>query len=334
MPRAHLSSGVAVADVFSADTYTGNGSTQTITNGINLAGNGGLVWSKKRSGSGNFNLIDTIRGNGGSGATQASKVLASDTTAAASSGVGTGGPSDLTAFNSNGYSIGPDYWANANGSTATFVSWTFRKAAKFFDMVTYTGTGSAPRNISHSLASSPGFIVIKRTDSTGHWWSWHTSIANKTVFLNYTDSADSGTNPMISAVSSTNFTLATNQNAVMNINSATYVAYLFAHEPTGVIQCDTYTGNGSATGPTVTLGWQPQFLMIKRTDSTGDWYIYDSARSTSNPRINKLLANSGAAEDTADENVDFNATSFQLKSTDAGINASAGTYIYMAIKAE
>jgi hypothetical protein len=126
-----------------------------------------------------------------------------------------------------------------------------------------------------------------------------------------------------------------------NVNGVTYVAYLFAHDAGGFgddgsengISCGSYTGNGSATGPTVTLGYEPQWLMIKRADSTGDWIILDSKRDVSNPRDKFLEPNTSDAEATGND-VDFNATSFQLKTTSATVNASGGTYIYVAIRAD
>jgi len=324
MPRGHRLSGLSVADVFSADLYTGNGSTQTITTGINLSANSGLVWLKSRSNTTQHAVLTTTTGAANS--------------FALSGGGGLGSYVDgVTAFTSSGFSLGADTNTadfRFNGNGYTFVSWTFCKAAKFFDVVTYTGNGVAGRTIAHALGQAPGMVITKKKEDSSSWQVYHRSVgATGRLRLDLAN----GTGTTITAWNNTEPTDAVftvHSSADNNENATTYIALLFAHDPTGVIQCGSYTGNGSATGPTVTLGWQPQFLMIKRTDTTGGWLIYDSARSTSNPRIKKLLANSTAAEDTADEDVDFNATSFQLKSTDAGINASDGNYIYMAIKAE
>lgn len=327
MPRAHRTTSVAVADVFSVDTYSGNNSSLTITNGIDLAGQGGLVWLKDRSYAGaGHQLYNTANG--------VQKLVSSSSTAGL-----TGAIASLQTFTSSGFSINNDYSANASGYT--YVGWTFRKAAKFFDVVTYTGTGTT-MTVAHSLGSVPGCIFVKRTNAAGGWLSYHRAAVNPAapadgpekcqIILQSTAAVEQSPYWNNTAPTSAVFTVKGGE--ATNISSAIYVAYIFAHDATGIIDCGSYTGNGSGTGPTVTLGWQPQYVMIKRMDDTGAWYIYDSARSTSNPRINKLLANSDAAEDTADEDVDFNATSFQLKSTAAGINANTGTYMYMAIKAE
>lgn len=211
-------SGGYVDDVFSAYTYTGNGSTQTINNGIDLAGEGGLVWQKLRSGSpGSFvlnsNLLwDTIRG-------VSSGYLKTDTTQ------GAGGAFWLTSFNSNGFSF-TDPYATAG---ANYVSWTFRKAPKFFDVVTYTGNDIAGRQIAHSLGVAPGMIIVKRVDSTSNWLVYHRGRgATEYGTLNGTDIFSTATTVWNdTAPSDSVFTIGT----LNNVNGATYVSYLFAHDP-------------------------------------------------------------------------------------------------------
>jgi len=279
-----------IEDVFSTYLYNGTGSAQTITNGIDLSGKGGMVWTKSRNNAQNHIINDTVRGAGKQLIPNSTLFQQSESTA-------------LTSFNANGFSLGTK--SDVNDASNTYASWTFREQPKFFDVVTYTGNGSAPRDIPHSLASSPGFIVIKRTDSTGDWWAWHRSIANKNIYLNYTDAADSGTNPMISGVSSTTFTLATNQNATMNINGATYVAYLFAHNAGGfgltgtdnVISCGSFTTDGSGNA-TVNLGYEPQWILSKSI-GTGNWNIGDVMRGMSQTEVAFLDPNRSAAENVS-----------------------------------
>jgi hypothetical protein len=140
-----------IEDVFSTYLFTGTGSNQTITNNIDLSTKGGLVWTKCRSDNQTHNLIDTVRGGDVS--------LNSASTGANDFGGGQGAQS----FTSTGFVTG-------GFSARTYASWTFRKQPKFFDIVTYTGNGTASRSISHSLGSKPGFVVIKRTDTTSDWW--------------------------------------------------------------------------------------------------------------------------------------------------------------------
>ena len=150
---------LGVEDVFSTWLYTGNGSTQTITNGIDLSGEGGLVWLKARSETQSHALFDTNRG--------ATKLLASDLSNAE------GTLSGVSSFSSSGFSLG-SFW---NSSPQTYASWTFRKAEKFFDVVTYTGTG-ADQTISHNLGSTPGCIIVKQTSGAGgEWYVYHRSLS-------------------------------------------------------------------------------------------------------------------------------------------------------------
>ena len=144
---------VYVDDVFSTFLYEGNGTSQTITSGIDLDGEGGLVWTKAREntsgGATGHALIDTARGK--------TKWLSAEGTGAEQTNANL-----ITAFNSNGHTVGSGgpYWTNDNGYD--YVSWTFRKQAGFFDVVTYTGDGNAGRTVNHNLGSVPGFMVVKK----------------------------------------------------------------------------------------------------------------------------------------------------------------------------
>jgi hypothetical protein len=309
-----------VEDVFSTWLYTGNSSTQTITNGIDLAGKGGLVWFKQRGSSSGHELVDTARG--------VNKKLDTRTTNAE-------GPlTDLTSFNSNGFSLGYNT-GGANINAGIVASWTFRKAAKFFDVVTYTGTG-ANRTVAHNLGSVPGCIIVKRTDLAESWNVYHRSLgADKTIELDLPNASFTSTTRWNNtAPTSSVFSLG--NDAATNMNTGTYVAYLFAHDTAtdGLIQCGTYTGNGSTAGPTVTLGWEPQWLLIKRTDAAADWQLIDNMRGLVNSDTSadfRLFPNLTNTEGT-ELCVGPTATGFKLENTGTDYNANGGTYIYIAIR--
>ncbi len=321
--------GILVQEVFSTTLYTGNGATgQTITNGIDLDGEGGLVWGKNRNDTFGSFLVDSSRGIDKRLVTELTNAEATEATG-------------ITAFNSNGFSLGSATVYNFN--TYTFASWTFRKAPKFFDVVTYTGTGSA-RTVSHNLGSVPGCIIVKRTSASEGWQVYHRSTgATKHFELNNMNAVQtSSTRWNNTTPTDTVFTVGTH--ASVNASGSTYVAYLWAHDDGGfgsggqnAITCSSYTGNGSATGPTVTLGYEPQWLMVKAventTTATDDWIILDSKRDVSNPRNAYLEPNTSDAEATGND-IDFNATSFQLKTTSASVNKNAINYIYIAIRAD
>ena len=276
-----------------------------------------MVWLKSRSGATDHALYDTARG--------ATLDLASNTTAAQT--IQTSG---LTSFTSDGFRV--DSLAKINGN-GRYASWTFREQPRFFDIVTYTGNGTN-RTIAHSLGVAPGLILIKRTNAVDGWSVYHRSLAS-TAYLELHNTNAAATSAIywnsIQATSD-NFSLGTSGS--VNFNGGTYLAYVFAHDslPTGLIQCGSYTGNGSATGPVVTLGWEPQWLLIKRTDSTGDWNLIDNMRGfVVGGTDSELNPNLSAAESTGIF-VTPTATGFQLNTTDVGYNASGGTYIYMAIR--
>jgi len=321
-----------IEDVFSTYLYTGNSGTQTITNGIDLSTKGGLVWMKSRTFALDHQLYDTARGTG--------KLLYSNLTNAEAT-VGTG----LTAFTTSGFTIGSS--SGINGSSSTYASWTFRKQAKFFDVVTYTGNGTTPRNISHNLGSVPGCIIIKNLTTAQTWPVYHRSLDIAGGFalrLNTTDaSVNTGVLPQFFAstvATSTQFTVG-NAGAT-NESGSTFVAYLFAHDAGGfgatgsdnVISCGLYTGNGSTTGPTVNLGYEPQWLLIKRTSGgTGGWWMFDNLRGLSLSNDILLQANTSSAESTlVSEGVDPNATGFSIYGATADLNASGSTYIYVSIR--
>jgi hypothetical protein len=328
---------VYVEDVFSTYLYTGNSSTQTITNGIDLAGEGGLVWVKVRNQSYPGGLYDTERG--------VLKNLRPDNTDETSTRSGS-----ITAFNSNGFSIGNDAF-QTNGTGNTYASWTFRKAPRFFDVVTYTGDGTTDGSkiVPHNLGTTVGSIIVKRTDSTGDWNVYHRETASapetRALYLNLSTIYATGSVWGNTLPTETEFRVGSSSST--NVNGATYVAYLFAHDPLGpsgdgsdgLIACGSYTGNGSSNGPEINLGWEPQWVLIKKSSDNENWYIYDSMRGViTGPHENgldrKLLANSSSGEGGLNyyDPINFGASGFNIGTTDNELNGSGGTYIYIAIR--
>jgi hypothetical protein len=301
-----------VDDVFSTWLYTGNGSTQTITNGIDLAGKGGLVWNQSRSNTYGGYIYDTARGtnrrihpfapNGQTTTTQ-----------------------DVTAFNSNGFTMGSEIGING-GSGQTYVSWTFRKAAKFFDVVTYTGNGVNGRVITHNLGCEAGMVIIKKTSASSSigWAVGHRSSAN--LCLNSTGAAGTDFLGDVTNLTSASFTVSSYTD--VNQNGATFVAYIYAHDTAadGIIQCGSFTTDGSGNA-TVNLGWEPQYVLRKRNDSTGNWFIEDVMRGDSQTGVKHLFANATDAESDGGGWCKPTATGFQAFSL-----GTAVPFIYMAIR--
>lgn len=312
------------SDVFNTTLYSGNNGTQTITNNINLSTDGGLVWVKQRTGSSaQHALYDTERGT--------LKGLAS------SNNSGSATETSVSSFNSDGFTLG----THNNTSGEDYVSWTFKKATDFFDIVTYTGDSTTSRSISHSLGSVPGCIFIKQTSSTGEdWIVWHRSISNQVsgqiLYLNTTDSNSSMNGKFDDTNLPTSTTFTIEQDNSVNASGATYIAYLFAHDTStdGYIQCGSYTGTGGS-GVSVNLGWKPQWVMIKRaTGGTANWHLWDNERGIVNSGNDKLLfPDLSTAENTTLNRLDLSSTGFEIPSgNNITVDGSGNTYIYVAIR--
>jgi len=321
---------VDVDDVFSTFIHTSTGSALNIQNGVDLT-EGGLVWIKNRLTTDGHQLFDTERG-----VTKRLKSEESDAEATDSD--------EVTAFNSNGFSLGTGGSTNNSGGD-TYVSWTFRKAPKFFDVVKYVGNGST-QNISHNLGSVPGMMLVKCRDNGGNWRVFHTSVGNtKGGYLSENLAFDDDVYWNDTTPTSTVFTVGNKSDT--NGNGLNYIAYLFANNngdgefgPDGdqdIIKCGTYNGNGSDDGPTINLGFEPQFFMFKKSDNTGSWFVYDTMRGfTSDPSV---------GDDRGPYlNWDLNsadATSNRIKPTSTGVkihdsndtwNQNGHKFIYMAIR--
>jgi hypothetical protein len=221
-----------VDDLFSTYLYSGNNSAKSINNGIDLAGEGGLVWIKKRAGGLAVDHFLTSSVSGGS----ATYLESNNSDASATS-------TALSAFNSNGFSVDGS-WRN-NDASCDYSSWTFRKAKGFFDVVTYTGNGTAGRTISHSLGSVPGMILVKNLEQAENWMVYHKSNgAEKYLRLNTTaDLQDLQTVWNDTEPTASVFSVGTD--TTVNANGKDYVAYIFAGgESTAATARSVYFGTG------------------------------------------------------------------------------------------
>jgi hypothetical protein len=267
--------------------------------------------------------IDRLRGFSSTSTDSGTRLYTTGTNAEAATAIG-------TLFNNTGFSTG------ASWNSASMSYNNFQRAPGFFDEVCYTGTGSGGTGlIAHNLTVAPELVIIKPR-SSGSWECGTQFTSTQYIFLLL-----DGTNGFGSRGYNTGYgdysaaPTATNVNVLANgsYNSSgiNYVAYLFATCP-GVSKVGSYTGTG--TTQTINCGFAAgsRFVMIKRTDSTGDWYVWDSARGIVAGNDPYLLLNSTAAEVTGTDYIDTAATGFEITSTaPAAINASGGTFIYLAI---
>lgn len=227
---------------------------------------------------------------------------------------------------------------SCNVSGSTYVAWLFRKLARFCSVDFYTGNGSAGRTVTHSLGVTPGLVIVKKV-VTGSWYVFHQH-AHATdpedyylLFESTAGTTDLNTIWNDTAPDASNITLG--NNIGVNQNTARYVAISFAHDasPTGVVQCPSYVGNGSASGPVVTLGWQPRFLMIKRRSGSNGWVLLDTTRTPGfSGNDGYLEANSTSVEGSALDLVSLTADGFTIASSDNRVNVNGETYLVLAIR--
>ena len=325
-----------VDDVFSTFLYDGASQTATeINNGIDLAGEGGLVWIKCRSNDVSHHLFDTERG--------ALKFLRSDDNNAEEDGPSLGS-FDSDGFTHSGESNNTNLDINENNRT--FCSWTFRKCPGFFDVVTYSGNGTSGRTISHNLGSVPGSIWVKRLNGTEPWTVYHrgtdsSAPEDHVLFLNLTSSKSNRADFADTAPTDSVFSVGNSDNT--NGGGNTYVAYLFAHDDQSfgddgdeaIIKCGSYTGTGTADFSEKTLGFEPQWVMVKRTDNIGPWLIADYVRGifSDTSDDNLLQANaSGTEADYKFNAINLTPRGFTTVNNVGSVNNQNDNYIYIAIR--
>jgi len=217
-----------------------------------------------------------------------------------------------------------------NASAATFVDYLFSRAPGFFDVVCYTGNAAATRNVNHNLGVSPEFVIIKRRSAVDSWHCWHTSLASISnyLLLDATAAVASSSN-IFKGMSSTTFTLGPDSG--VNGSGSTYVAYLFA-TLAGVSKVGSYTGNGASQ--TIDCGFTngARFVLIKRTDATSNWQLWDTARGIVAGNDPYLRFNASGAEVATDDSIDTTSSGFIVNYIlGTNINNSGGTYIFLAI---
>ena len=325
-----------VDNYFETHLYTGNATARSLTTGLDMT-KGGMSIFRRRDAADNWTVYDTVRG-----ATKRWMTNTSDLQTTDSDG--------LTAFNDNGVSVGTG--SNVNHSGGEIVSWHFRKKEKFFTVVEYTGNGSS-QNISHDLGSNLGMIWIKKLDGSGTepcvvWHNQVQSFASNYFILNSTSSELSNTNIWNNtAPNATQFSVG--NHSLTNQSGTKYIAYIFANgaggfgpnEDQDIIKCGAYygNGNGAPNSPHVTIGWEPQWLLIKARTESQSWYLIDCARGmlvqgasggTDEPW---LAPNENTTESGGSANgISPTATGFQIETSGHWINKNSTQYIYVAIR--
>lgn len=319
--------------------FTAYGNPLIVNSGteyVDGTSDGGMVWIKHRDQNIRNAIFDTERG--------ASKFIISDATTAEQNDVGLG----VIDFHAKGFTLKGSH-TETTGTNERYMSWTWRKAPKFFDVVTWTGNGNNSRTLSHNLQGEVGMLIMKDlTLGSRSWAVFHrdasTNPEDTIGFLDRTQAFTTiGSSTMWSSTDST-FTL-NNTYTGYNDNGNDYVAYVFAHNngdgvfgPTGdqdIIKCGSYTGTGlSNPGVYVDLGFEPQFVMIKRASGADNWIIMDTTRGfeTSTFRQKELLKPNTTFAEAVDDLVLLTNTGFRVYNNSSVVNTVNNRYIYMAIR--
>ena len=307
-----------VEDVFSTYLYTGTGSAITINNGLDLSGEGGLVWGKSRNVDSNHRLYDT-EGNG----------LYSNHQYASF------GSSGRFTANNNGFNLTA---SSGIVGSYNYASWSFRKAAGFFDIVTYTGNGTA-RTIAHNLGSVPKMIIVKSTSDAYDWVVYHANLTNQqNLNLNTANPAGNSGAEYWNSTTATSSVFSLGNQFRVNGSGKTYVAYVFGDDAVfgedgdeQICKMGTVTTSGSGTA-SINLGFEPQFIMAKMSNAsnpayTENWFIVDIMNGAPVGGDESYLQPNLSSAAASYDFVDINSTGWDFK----GLNASQ-TYIYMAIR--
>jgi len=327
---------VIPSENFNTLLYTGNA-----TNGHSITGLGfqpDFTWIKQRGTADYHWLVDAVRGT--------PNTLFSNVTNAESSPSG-----GVQSLDSDGFTVGTEGGVNDNGGS--FVSWNWKANGSGvsntngsitstvsanqdagFSIVSYTGNGSSGATIGHGLSSIPEMIIVKPRSTTGGWIVYHDGIdstAPEDYYINMDETGARSDNVVAwndTAPTSSVFSLGSS--SVVNGSGTTTIAYCF-HSVDGFSKFGSYTGNGSTDGTFVYTGFRPAFVIVKRTNSSGSWYISDNKRDTTNPLLAGLYADSPTQEDNVSTSlyIDYVSNGFKLRGTYTGSNASGSTYIYM-----
>ncbi len=324
---------------FNTKLYSGQSGDLTVT-GVGFQPD--WTWIKHRNGAGSHVLTDAVRG-------VTKELITNNANAETTSAEG------LQAFLSDGFRVGDDH-GDYNRVGRTYASWNWKagggqgsantdgtinttytsvNTTAGFSISKYTGTGSEA-TVGHGLGVTPKIVFFKRLDSSANWVVQTPLLGNR-VQLVLNDNSASNTDSRLGASdnwSNSVFTVGTYGD--MNASGGTHVAYCFA-EKTGYSKFGSYTGNGNADGPFIYCGFKPAFLMVKKysTGTTTWWQMTDNKRGSYNQIINPLYAN---VSDSEYSNTiyahDFLSNGIKVRGTNAGINESGASYIYMAFAEE
>jgi hypothetical protein len=324
--------------LMSTSNWSGSGGSKSIT-GLGFQPDLTLIKAADAASS-DWALFDSTRG--------VQKLLEPNTTADEETN-----SNSLTAFGTDGFTVGSDSRVNDSGRLMTAQSWranggttasntsgdinstTQANTNGGFSITTYTGNGSVAQSIGHGLSSgAPEFILVKNRSQADAWAVYHVGIGNSAHLILDTTAAETTSSAYWGSFTPTTTLFKVGSDHKLNASSENYVAYLW-HGVEGYSKFGVYTGNGNADGPFIYTGHMPRCVWIKRTDSSAEWAVYfwnDTSVNSSyvslkqNPLDSRLTFDAGSMNNG--EPVDFLSNGFKIKDSDAIVNASSGNYLY------
>ena len=313
---------------FNNKTYSGNGSTQSLT-GVGFQSD--FTWIKERSSTSGHVLIDAVRG--------VDKVMRSNSNAVESTDADC-----ITSFDSDGFSLGADVKSNENSQT--YASWIWKGAGSStsnsdgdisstvsanttagFSIVAYTGNGTSNSGVGHGLGAKPSAVIIKSRNTSSTDWILYTDVIDGSYdFFKLSTTDGKGDSGASGGFTTTEFHISGTDT---NTNYSNKIAYCFV-EKKGYSKIGMYKGNNNADGTFVYTGFKPVFVMVKH-DGSSNWTINDAGRDPTNVNNLRLFPNQNVAESSGSDSMDLLSNGFNLRSTDGGNNGGNDTYWYMAI---
>jgi hypothetical protein len=326
------------SDYFNTVTYTGNGSAGNGITGVGFQPD--WVWIKRRE-SGAHNLVDVVRG--------VNNAIASD------SDGGQGAYSNnLSAFGTDGFTLGDGSLVNANAGTYVAWNWKTQNAqgssntdgtinttytsvntTAGISISQYTGNGSNS-TFGHGLGAVPKLVMVKDIGTSVDWLVYHSALGNtKNLRLNTNEQVDTSST-IWNNTTPTSSVVSVGTASAVNGNGNNYIAYCFA-EKKGFSKFGSYKGNNNSDGVFIYTGFKPAFIMCRFTGTGNgyDWIMYDNKRPKStNPTPNILEANTTDAENTnSNFNCDILSNGFKFRGTESNVNG-ASNYLYWAFAEE
>ena len=335
---------------FNTITWTGNDNESRDITGVGFQPDS--VWGRRTDDAAGHNLLDVVRGAGENGELQSN-----------SNGIEGAGAQDrfgfLSAFLSDGFRVedGSEasgdkaYW---NQNSATYVAWNWKAGGSAssnsdgditssvsanqtagFSIVTYTASSTATDTVGHGLGAKPGWIIVKERNGTNNWCvAFPDTLDNNQVLqLNLTNAIFTGSasfnDTVNTGTTSSVFVSGSGAGNLTGASGQNYVAYCFV-EKQGYNKFSTYTGNGSTDGPFIYCGFKPALIIMKRSDSSANWRIFDNKRSTSGSNVTDKALRPNTSDAEFSSNIDFVSNGVKIRNTDGETNTSGGTYIFMA----